>query len=61
MSDFFTAIGLVLALEGALYAAAPGAMKEFMRQALAMPDQLLRTAGIAALAIGVFVVWLVRG
>ncbi|NRG17875.1 DUF2065 domain-containing protein [Rhizobiales bacterium] len=61
MSDLLSAVGLVLALEGALYAAAPGAMKNFMRQALEMPDQLLRTAGIAALAAGVFVVWLVRG
>lgn len=61
MTDFLTALGLVLALEGAIYAIAPGAMKDFMRQALQMPDQFLRIAGLTALAVGVFVVWLVRG
>ncbi|ADZ69810.1 DUF2065 domain-containing protein [Polymorphum gilvum] len=61
MSDFLTAVGLVLALEGTLYALAPGGMKNVMRSALQMPDQMLRMAGLAALAVGVFLVWLIRG
>lgn len=61
MNDFLTAIGLVLALEGTFYALVPGALKSFMRQALELPDQVLRLAGLGALALGVLIVWLVRG
>jgi len=61
MSDLITAIGLVLALEGTLYALAPGGMKNMMRSALQLPDHVLRYAGLAGLAIGVAIVWLVRG
>lgn len=61
MTDFFVAVGLVLALEGTLYALAPGGMKNVMRSALQMPDQTLRIAGLVALAAGVLIVWLIRG
>ncbi len=61
MSDFLTAVGLVLAIEGAIYAAAPSALKRMMMVALETPDGTLRTAGVAALALGVGIVWLVRG
>ncbi|MBO0343660.1 DUF2065 domain-containing protein [Roseibium limicola] len=60
MSDFLTALGLVLALEGTLYALAPGRMKSMMRAALESTDQALRLAGVAALALGVLIIWLVR-
>jgi len=55
------ALGLVLALEGALYALAPGAMKAMMRKVQDMPDQTLRMSGLFAVILGVFVVWLIRG
>ncbi|AXS41302.1 DUF2065 domain-containing protein [Breoghania sp. L-A4] len=61
MNDFLTALGLVLALEGTLYALMPGALKAFMRQALELPDQVLRLSGLGALVLGVVLVWLVRG
>lgn len=61
MSDFLTAVGLVLALEGTLYALSPGGMKNVMRNALNMSDQSLRIAGLVALALGVLIVWLIRG
>ncbi|WP_186386215.1 MULTISPECIES: DUF2065 domain-containing protein [unclassified Stappia] len=61
MSDLWVALGLVLALEGALYALAPGAMKQAIRQMLELPDGVLRTGGLIAAIIGVFIVWLVRG
>nr|WP_283776496.1 DUF2065 domain-containing protein [Stappia sp. WLB 29] len=54
-------MGLVLALEGALYALAPGAMKQAIRQMLELPEGILRTGGLIAAIIGVFIVWLVRG
>ncbi|WP_417669859.1 DUF2065 domain-containing protein [Roseibium sp.] len=61
MNDLIVALGLVLALEGTLYALAPGGMKSMMRAALETPDQTLRTAGLVALVLGVLLVWFVRG
>lgn len=61
MSDFLVAVGLLLAIEGSLYALAPTAMKRMVRSVLEIPDQTLRTAGLAAVAAGVLFVWLIRG
>ena len=61
MTDLVVAVGLVLAIEGALYAAVPHTMKRFMAQAQSLPDTVFRTAGMAALIVGVVIVWLVRG
>lgn len=61
MSDLFVALGLVLVIEGSLYAAFPGGIKRMMSMAQQMPEQSLRSGGIAALVAGVLVVWLVRG
>ncbi|WP_371681844.1 MULTISPECIES: DUF2065 domain-containing protein [Stappiaceae] len=56
-----TALGLVLVLEGVLYALVPGGMKAIMRSALETPDQTLRLTGLIAAVIGVFLVWIIRG
>jgi uncharacterized protein YjeT (DUF2065 family) len=61
MSDILVAIGLLFALEGALYALFPGAMKRLAAQALETPADTLRLAGVAGVALGVALVWLVRG
>ena len=61
MSDFLVAIGLVLALEGILFAAFPGPVKQAMAHVAETPDSLLRMIGIASAVIGVVFVWLVRG
>ncbi|PLX36439.1 MAG: DUF2065 domain-containing protein [Hyphomicrobiales bacterium] len=61
MSDLAVAIGLVLAIEGTLYALMPGGLKSMMRQMQSVPDQSLRVAGLIALSLGVLIVWLVRG
>jgi uncharacterized protein YjeT (DUF2065 family) len=61
MWDFIVAIGLVLALEGLLFAAFPGAAKQAMANVLETPDQILRVVGIASALIGIAVIWLVRG
>ena len=61
MADLLTALGLAIALEGAAYALFPGAMKKMLLQVLAQPPGHLRNAGLAAAALGVAVIWLVRG
>lgn len=61
MSALVVAIGLVLVLEGVIYAGFPGGMKQMMARAQEIPDSQLRAAGLAAAATGLFIVWLVRG
>jgi len=61
MSELVTALGLVLVLEGVLYALVPGGMKAIMRSAMETPDQTLRLTGLIAAVIGVFLVWIIRG
>ncbi|ABQ61043.1 conserved hypothetical protein [Brucella melitensis M5-90] len=61
MSDFLAAVGLLFVLEGLLYGGFPSLAKRLARDASEAPEGMLRIAGIAALAIGVGIVWLVRG
>jgi len=61
MSDFVVAIGLVLAIEGIIFAAFPGPVKRAMTQVMETHDGSLRLVGIASALAGVIVVWLVRG
>jgi hypothetical protein len=61
MSDLFVAIGLVLVIEGVLWAGFPGLGRRLLAVAAAMPDATLRLSGAIAVAAGVLIVWLVRG
>jgi uncharacterized protein YjeT (DUF2065 family) len=56
-----TAIGLVLVVEGLFYAVVPGQLKQMMRTVQELTDDQLRVGGVAAMALGVVIVWLVRG
>lgn len=60
MNDLIVALGLVLVIEGTIYALAPGALKNFMRKAEEVPEQSMRLGGALAVALGVLIVWLVR-
>ncbi len=61
MADFLTAVGLVLVIEGALYALFPESMKRMMIMVGPQPSRILRATGLGAAALGVTLVWLVRG
>ncbi|MDR6430617.1 DUF2065 family protein [Brucella pseudogrignonensis] len=61
MSDFLAAVGLLFVFEGLLYGGFPLIAKKLARDASHAPEGMLRIAGLCALAIGVFIVWLVRG
>lgn len=61
IDELIVAAGLVLVIEGLLYALAPGFLRRAMAAAQVMPDQTMRTCGVAAIALGVLVVWLARG
>lgn len=60
MQDLWAALGLVLVIEGALYALFPGTMIDMMRRLPQVPPGVLRLAGILSVAIGWLIVRLVR-
>ena len=61
MSGLLVAVGMVMVIEGLLWAVAPQVGLRLLTAAQQMPDQALRAAGAAAVAAGVILVWLVRG
>lgn len=60
MTDLAAALGLVLVIEGVLYALFPGAMQRMMHMALAAPPATLRRIGLAGAFLGFAVVWLAK-
>ena len=61
MADFLAALGLVLVVEGLVYGGLPTLPRRLARGVPSTPESALRIAGLAAIAIGVGVVWLARG
>ena len=60
MPDLWAALGLMLALEGALYALFPTGMRRMLLELMARPPQQVRAVGLATCVAGVAIVWLVR-
>lgn len=60
MPEFVMALGLVLVIEGLLYALVPGHLKAMMLAIQKLSDDQLRVGGVTAMALGVVIVWLVR-
>jgi len=60
MNDLLVALGLVLALEGALYALFPQGMINMIRRIPEVAPTSLRLTGIIAVAIGWLIVKAVR-
>lgn len=60
MTDLWVALGLVLVLEGAMYALFPHQMIEMLKKLPDVPPAILRAVGLAGIAIGWLIVWLVR-
>jgi len=61
VSDLWAALGLVLVIEGALYALFPEKMLGMLEQLRSVPPAVLRATGIAGVGLGWLIVWLVRG
>ncbi len=61
MAQFLVAIGLVLVIEGLLFAAFPAAAKRLAATAIESPENSLRLAGILSAVLGLVLIWLVRG
>lgn len=57
---FFTALGLAFVLEGLPWALFPQGMRRVMQSLTLGPAEMLRRMGLAAVGIGMLVVWLAR-
>ena len=61
MTDLLVALGLAMVIEGLLYALFPEGMKRLMERLLSLPSEQVRSAGLFFAAVGVGLVWLLRG
>ena len=61
MSDLIVGFGLVLVIEGLLWAIAPRLGIRMLEAAQATPEKTLRIAGWTAVGLGAGLVWLIRG
>ncbi|HEV7265338.1 MAG TPA: DUF2065 domain-containing protein [Falsiroseomonas sp.] len=61
LEQVFAGVAVVLAVEGLLYAVAPGAMRRAVAALANLPDARLRSGGLAAAAIGTATAWLLTG
>ena len=61
MSDLVVAVGLVLVIEGLLWALAPRFAARLLQVEADTPQHVKRRAGWIAVAAGAALVWLVRG
>ena len=60
LGDFLAALGLALMLEGAIWLAAPEAMRRFMLRLAGHSPAMLRFCGLTAALLGLAVVWAAR-
>lgn len=61
LGDALTALGLVLVIEGLIFALVPEGAKRAVMLMTSRPPALLRMLGLGAMASGVLLVWFVRG
>ncbi|MFZ1813932.1 MAG: DUF2065 domain-containing protein [Rhizobiaceae bacterium] len=60
MDELAIGIGLVLVIEGLLYAAFPDGLKALAQQLPAIPNGTLRNFGVIAMMIGVAIIWFAK-
>ncbi|MGH1418552.1 MAG: DUF2065 domain-containing protein [Hyphomicrobiaceae bacterium] len=61
MQDLVAALGLVLVIEGLLWAVWPDAAMRLLQIVSKTPGNTLRVVGLSSMAIGVLIVWIARG
>ncbi|MBW9055324.1 DUF2065 domain-containing protein [Rhizobium mesosinicum] len=61
MQDFLAGLAFFLIIEGLVYALVPRFLIEIAKLLPAVPERQLRAFGLAAMALGVASVWLLRG
>ncbi len=58
--DFLIGIGVLLVIEGLLFAALPNWMRAAMKSAIVTPDNILRAVGIGSAVVGLLIIWILR-
>ncbi len=61
MQELIIALGLFLVFEGLIYAVFPNGVKKMAEELPSIPDSSLRTFGVVVIALGVLIVWFVKG
>ena len=61
MTDLFTALALVLVIEGLFLALFPHRLRQILAMMEQIPPESLRLGGVVAATLGVLLVWLLRG
>ncbi|MXN43838.1 DUF2065 family protein [Shinella kummerowiae] len=61
MADFLTGIAFFMIIEGLVYALAPSVLKRMAEMLPTIPESQLRVSGLVAVALGVAMVWFIRG
>ncbi len=57
MAALLLALGLVLVVEGLVYALAPSAVEDMLEALRRLPVDQRRLIGLAALAVGIALIW----
>lgn len=57
IATIFLALGLVLIVEGLVYALAPSLVEQMLAALRALPAEQRRLVGLGALAFGVVLIW----
>ncbi len=60
MATILLAIGLVLCVEGLVFALAPSRLEDLLETLRQIPVDTRRLIGLAALAIGVTLIWIAK-
>ena len=60
MKELFIAIGLLLFIEGILYALFPSKMKNMLKKMEMIKDSQLRSAGLIFALIGFVIIWYIK-
>jgi|TARA_B100000767_G_scaffold170853_1_gene159930 uncharacterized protein YjeT (DUF2065 family) len=60
MKDLMTAVGLILFLEGLLFAVFPSRIKNMLKKIEHTSENKMRTTGIIFLTIGFLIVWYIK-
>lgn len=61
IDDLLLGLGVVAIVEGLVLALAPGRLEEVLAMIREQPTDRLRNIGLAAVAVGVALVWVARG
>jgi hypothetical protein len=61
MTDLLTGLALLLVIEGLFLAIFPDRLRWLLERMAEVPPEVLRVGGLVSAAVGVFMVWLLRG